>query len=147
MRLLNFNELYAYALDVLSRREISQKSLLRRLIAKGGAEFADQVIERLLSKGWLSDRRFSECYLRARTNRGFGPLAIKQKLQLEGVPSSLIAEIIEESEINWQAELDKLIAKKLSKSFSSSPQAKEKLARFLISRGFLPSMVYSALKN
>ena len=65
-------------MDFLSRREHSKKELFNKLFRRvNDLELLNQEIDRLASEGLQSDERFSEAYIRSKTQAGYGPIKIK----------------------------------------------------------------------
>ena len=127
--------LEARALKFLSRREYPRAELLAKLkpFATNDAEL-DNLLDRLQSKGFISDYRYVEAWLHARGKR-FGSRRIKQELQRKGVCNEVIEHSLERSD---QEEL-KLAQSVLKKKFDHPSQdikERAKRARFLLSRGF-----------
>jgi regulatory protein len=79
------------ALRMLARREHSREELRRKLahfVQEG--DDVDAVLEDLAARGWLSDARFAEQAIRARSRR-FGPLKLAQQLRNRGVAEETIS--------------------------------------------------------
>jgi Uncharacterized protein conserved in bacteria len=79
-------EIKPYCLQLLVRREHSQKELLNKSLAKGFEK--DQVmttLEELALEGWQSDLRYAECYSRYRIQKAtvlFGLIMNLRKMGL-----------------------------------------------------------------
>jgi len=97
-----FNELFARGVRLLAMREHSVKEITNKLFDKSEAsDTIYAVVDELLEKKYLSDERFAESYIRARGNRGFGPVKIKAELKQKGVSSSLIQDYLDEGAALW----------------------------------------------
>lgn len=132
-------------MDLLARREQSRLELSQKL----NRRFADQSeeiirqIDQLTSQGLQSDARLAEAMIRARTNKGQGPVKIKMELKGKGVAEEVISLAFEAAEVDW-FELARVVAvKKFSKydptEFDMSQmdsKAKARVSRFLQQRGF-----------
>ncbi len=126
------------ALEYLGKREYSYAELGQKLKAYL-AEDEDfeqimAILEDFKTRGWLSDARFTEQIVHARSHK-FGVSKIANELREKGVSSDLIASAIEQVKEN---ELDN--AKEVwRKKFKKSPDSRDewaRQARFLQSRGF-----------
>lgn len=134
------------ALRMLERREFSAAELRRRLTAKGienadaGAAIAD-----LGATGLQSDARFAESMVRARVNRGYGPIRIAAELRARGVADDISREALDA----WTKEWPVLAARTRQKRFGASiPQQWDERARqqrFLEYRGFGQDHIRSAM--
>ena len=78
-------------MDFLSRREHSKKELFNKLFKRvNDLELLNQEIDRLANEGLQSDERFSEAYIRSKTQAGYGPIKIKMELTQKGISMNLI---------------------------------------------------------
>ena len=77
------------AMDLLARREHSYSELLRKLRQRGAATDAAEIeLDRLVEDGLLSDARFCEAYLYARSQRGYGGCEVRGGGRLREVGSA-----------------------------------------------------------
>ena len=90
------DEIYAYALKLLKGRDYTVSKLCEKLQARFGA-VPPQVVERLLQKNFLNDRRFAENHVAKRKNRG-GP-QLREELVARGVPAELAHEIVSRTDM------------------------------------------------
>jgi|GEM_PF-603002 len=107
-----FQQLLAYAIKMLARREHSTVELRRKLSTynAGNAdsdsrqteEHINQVIDALLLDGSLSDERFTSEYVRLRINKGYGPIRIRMDLLERGIPDRLAEESLTRPAEFWQ---------------------------------------------
>ena len=126
------------ALEYLGKREYSYAELGQKLKTyleeDEDFEVITAILEDFKTRGWLSDARFTEQIVHARSHK-FGSAKIANELREKGVSQDLIETAIEQVKEN---ELDN--AKEIwRKKFKASPASREewaKQARFLQSRGF-----------
>ncbi|WP_052260733.1 regulatory protein RecX [Photobacterium gaetbulicola] len=94
-------DVYEYAIWWLNQRGYSVMKLREKLTRKTtNTEWVNQVINRLLELGYLSDKRYAETYVNSRC-RSYGPTVLAQKLKLQGVNQADIdnaLQTIDESE-------------------------------------------------
>ncbi len=91
----------------------------------------EQVIERLLDKGYLNDHKFAEWFIENRfVNKGVSHTRLRQELCKKGIDNSLIDELLEKSSRNEATEIQKVIRKKSNKLDS------KKMLAYLIRHGF-----------
>ena len=93
------------AMDLLARREHSRYELLLKLTRRLGdnPELFEQEIGKLTDEGLQSDRRLAEAFIRARTNRGQGPVKIKVELRAKQVGDEIISIAFEECGVDFAA--------------------------------------------
>src|SRR5688572_20406230 len=89
------SEIYTYALKLLRVRDYSVSKLREKLAGKFGS-VPEEVIDQLLQKKFLHDRRFAENYVAKRKKRGLAIL--RQELLDRGVAADLVEEILSQSD-------------------------------------------------
>ena len=131
-----YKAIYNKALDIISRREHSQKELSNKLIKKFNIpELVDSVIDGLLEKNLLNDYRYSESYVVARKRKGFGPKKIGYELVSRGVNESTAAKVID-AEGGWNEAALKAFNKKFKAGVGEDFKEQNKQKVFLQNRGF-----------
>ena len=126
------------ALEYLGKREYSYAELGQKLktYLEEDEDFEQitAILEDFKTRGWISDARFTEQIVHARSHK-FGASKIVNELREKGVSQELIETAIEQLKEN---ELDN--AKEIwRKKFKKSPDSRDewaRQARFLQSRGF-----------
>lgn len=91
---------------------------------------------------WLDDHSYVEKYVRMRSRSGYGRNRIVLELKQKGLPSVLVDNIINESNIDWFAIAVQQLNKKFKSVIKQDLKQKAKIYRFLLSRGFLPEEVH-----
>jgi regulatory protein len=131
-----YKAIYNKALDIISRREHSQKELSDKLIKKFNIpELVDSVIHGLLEKDLLNDYRYSESYVVARKRKGFGPKKIGYELVSRGVNENTVSEVIG-AEGRWNEAALKAFNKKFKAGIAEDFKEQNKQKVFLQNRGF-----------
>ena len=131
-----YKAIYNKALDIISRREHSQKELSDKLIKKFNIpESVESVIHGLLEKNLLNDYRYSESYVVARKRKGFGPKKIGYELISRGVNENTVSEVID-AEGGWNEAALKAFNKKFKAGIGEDFKEQNKQKVFLQNRGF-----------
>ena len=131
-----YKAIYNKALDIISRREHSQKELTDKLIKKFNIpELVDLVINSLLDKNLINDYRYSEAYVVARKRKGFGPKKIVYELISRGINENTASEVIN-IEGGWQDAALKAFNKKYKVGIGKDFKEQNKQKVFLQNRGF-----------
>ena len=131
-----YKAIYNKALDIISRREHSQKELSNKLIKKFNIpELVDSVIHGLREKNLLNDYRYSESYVVARKRKGFGPKKIVYELVSRGVNENTASEVID-AEGGWNEAALKAFNKKFKAGIGADFKEQNKQKVFLQNRGF-----------
>jgi regulatory protein len=125
------------ALNLLARREHSAKELRNKLV-KAGFEIneIDTLISKLADADLQSDERFTENYLRYRSQRGFGFQRIKLELRERGVTDEIINNALKIAEIDWFTLATSVRCKRFGEQKPDTNQDRAKQQRFLQYRGF-----------
>jgi regulatory protein len=122
---------------MLGRREHSVAELQDKLIRKGHAEAAvHQAVVRLRQDGLVSDERFTEMLLNARSSRGVGPLRIRQELLEKGIAEELINQRLDVSGREWIEQIRRVKQKKFGDALPANYAERARQTRFLQYRGF-----------
>ena len=102
------------AMDLLARREHSRHEIVVKLARRFGknSELFEKEVGKLTVEGLQSDRRLAEAFIRARTNRGRGPVKIKMELRAKHVGDEIISNALEECEVDFSALAQAVAVKK-----------------------------------
>lgn len=140
-------ELKKIAIDLLSRRDQSQQELAQKLKQKGGEpELVSLVLAWCQQQNYQCDSRYCAMLVRAKVNKGYGPAVVTQAAREQGIDRELLAQTVEDLEIDWFA----LALSQYQKKFADKPlkdfQDKQKRMGFLQRRGFNAAQIQYALK-
>jgi SOS response regulatory protein OraA/RecX len=100
------SEIFKHAVKLLAGRDYTVAKLREKLEAKHG-EVPESVIQQLIAKKFLNDRRFAENFVSNRKNRGTARL--REELLARGITEELVKEIL--SGTDWPSLRDALAAK------------------------------------
>lgn len=126
-----------YTLYLLSKRDYTEKQLRSKLKLKEyEAVEIDKAITKAQEHNWQSDERFCTSFIRYRSQQGIGPRRLKQELKMKGVPECLIAAAMDEAEekIDFYEIAERVFERKCPRVWDI--KAKQKMWRFMVSRGF-----------
>ena len=133
------------ALALQSYREHGAKELEAKLTRKGYDSLtAVQVIEDLRESGLVSDRRFTEAFVRGHASRGHGPIRIRYDLRELGVSSDLIGSGLSNEEFNWGDLAAQVRRRKFGEAVPPTYVLRAKQMRFLQYRGFSTDQIRAA---
>ena len=136
------------ALAMLARREHSSDELRGKLTAKGfPAEVNDAVLSGLDREGWLSDERFVEAFIRARAERGYGPVRIRAELRERGVDDGVIAAYLDMRDPAWLPRLERVWAKRFDAKRPADISERARQTRFFQTRGFTSEQIRSVVER
>ncbi len=133
-------------MQYLARREHSRSELHDKLLKKGCDEaIATETVNRLEQERLVSDDRFMESLIRARRNRGYGPLRIQKELQEKGVTAEAIERWLDVSGREWLEDIRRVQRKKFGARLPKSYPERARQARFLQYRGFTYDQIQKVL--
>ncbi|MBR0465655.1 RecX family transcriptional regulator [Candidatus Saccharibacteria bacterium] len=104
------------------------------------SEFSDAILQRLISKGYVNDRRFAEFWVENRfVKKGVSKKRLSMELMKKGVARDIIDEVLDGR--NDEEEILKIIAKKRNKYDD------EKLISYLVRQGFSYQLAQSQVRE
>lgn len=140
------------AAAILTKRAQTRAELRRKLLKR--EEFTVEIVEAALTKleemGFLSDRRYTEDFVRIMRERSYGDRRIMEKLLFKGVDKELVEEILHADVGNRDPFDDAMAllerrARKLDRV--DDPQKRnQRILCMLAGRGFSPEIAYRAIK-
>lgn len=139
------------ALRILTRRDHSAAELRRKLVQRRfEREVIDQVISECRRLNYLDDSRFAKGLIRHIKRKGRGPQHLKQDCRRRGLKGAEIERLLigaygegEELQIAMR-----VAAKKLASIGDLEPRkCREKIYRFLVSRGFSKTVILETLRD
>lgn len=110
----------------------------------------EEVIAELITDNFLNEERFARSYARGKFNiKKWGRIRIKQELKRRHITAYCLRKAMEEiDEEDYQQTLEGLIRKKADQMTNPySFQNKQKLAAFVIRKGYESNLVWEVLKN
>jgi regulatory protein len=136
------------ALSMLAARPRAARDLERMLVRKGEpVEHVATAIQRLIALGVLDDAQFARQFIRARiAGAGLSRRRLQSELWRRGVARDVIdaalTEVIAEDEVDEDAQIAEVAAKKLRTLRSADPAvARRRLYAFLARRGYEGSAI------
>lgn len=156
-----FSRLLDKATRILAMRDHSEHELRRKLTtpsaftAKGATESEpeisqrdiDEVIARCYEHGWLDDAQFASRFIASRSRRGYGPQRIRQELKQKGIERAIGESAMLACDIDWQPLARALAERKFGSPLPTEWQAKAKVQRFLLYRGFFTEDIQEIWRN
>jgi len=143
---LNQGDLRRLAVDLLSRREYSAKTLQQKLSERSDSfEDVQNVISYMQELGYQSDERFTRVFFNSRIIKKLGPYRIQRELKEKGIDKHLINTQLDEAEIDWFELAVNSGAYKSKQLDLNDFSARQKLYRYLVYRGFSQDHVQYAL--
>ena len=138
--------LKARAMRLLARREHSREELRRKLAARAQeGDDIEAVLDDLQKRGWLSDARYAEQSIRARSRR-FGPVKLAHALRAQGVDEATIEAGFRAAGVDGTASIDKVWASRF-RAPPANERDKARQVRFLQGRGFALDDIFKFLKQ
>ena len=122
-----------------SRREYCRSDVMKKAVAAldGNQSEAARIVDILVEERYVDDLRYASAFARDKSSiSGWGSVKISHMLSAKGISRDIIKEALEEiDEEKASSRLDKLLQSK-ARSLKDDPQAKLKLLRFALGRGY-----------
>lgn len=106
-----------------------------------------QVIDYCYLHHLLNDKQYIEQYLAMRSRKGYGKNHIIMDLKQKGVIPADIVSVLEEYDINWISVAKLTIEKKFKVLDKKDIKQKNRVYRFLLSRGFSQAEIQHAYQQ
>jgi len=136
------------ALNLLARREHSDRELERKLLGRGfSGQEVRSVIQELARQGSLSNARFAEQYVYSRIDRGFGPLRIQAELRERGVDDGVSGPLMDTSAEIWDERASAARIKRFGPNLPGDFKARARQTRFLQQRGYTQDQIRGVLTD
>ncbi len=107
----------------------------------------DEIIRRLRDHDFLNDRRFVEVFVRSKIHECWGKLKIRQALFAKSIEPQLIDEFLNAIDDGEYAQMISEVVKKWKRMHSNDADDKQKLFRYMLTRGFSIGEVMAAMNN
>lgn len=142
---------YVDALQLLGRRELSERQLRERLRAREhGDDDVDRAIALLIENRALDDRRVAAAYVRTALKvKGRGRLRIQRELEMMGIAKDVAGQALADAfgDVDERALIAKALQKKLrGRPKIASPAEFARVYQFLMRQGFSPAAVSAVLR-
>lgn len=134
------------ALNYLARREYTRDELYRKLLPyTEESDSLEDLLADFKARGWLSEQRFVEQVVHARSGR-YGSRSIAHELRQKGVAEELIEQALPQLK---ESDLENARAVWVKKFGQLPADAKERVKqmRFLQGRGFSFQVIAKVLEN
>lgn len=140
---INFRKAVDKCYDLLSRRDHSVKELKTKLLRTVDEKNAQKAIDKMLDLGYLDDEKYAKMLLNHLINdKRMSKSFIKQEMFKRGLSSDIIANTLEDVEIDNTSSCAELILTKYRNKLSAEG-GKEKVIAALMRKGFS----YSDIKD
>ena len=141
---INYRKAFNKCADFLSRRDHSVRELREKLLRTVDEVSAEKAIERFEELGYLDDEKFARNYAEHLfKNKNYSNNHVKQELYNKGISRDIVAEIIEDSEIDSVENIITIINKKYYSKLNAE-NGKEKVVAALMRKGFSYGDIKSA---
>lgn len=107
----------------------------------------DEIIRRLREHDFLNDRRFVEVFVRSKVHECWGKLKIRQALFAKSVDVQLIDEFLNAIDEAEYAQMIADVVMKWKRMHSDEADDRQKLFRYMLTRGFSIGEVMAAMNN
>ena len=121
--------------DLLARREYSQRELRQRLSARGhDAAATESALDELAARHYQSDARYAEMLARSRATQGYGPRRIRMELAAQGIARSQVQAAMDTLNHDWRQIAGDLVRRRCGTLRDETQR--RRAAQLLLRRGF-----------
>ncbi|WP_159084210.1 regulatory protein RecX [Saccharobesus litoralis] len=126
-----------YLTFLLARRDYSQVEIKRKFYSQGySSQLCEQLLSEFIDKGYQSDSRFTEVFVRNKISRGYGKNKIFAELQAHKISYAEFELCLAELEVDWFSQLLQLYEKRYGETGPDNVKDKQKISRYLMQKGF-----------
>ncbi len=144
---INYKKAINKCYDLLSRRDHSVKELKTKLLRTVDENNSQKAVDRMLELGYLDDEKYARTLLNHLiNNKNMSARFIKQEMMKRGVPSEIISNVLEETEIDNVSSIKELITVKYRNKLLAE-NGREKVIAALIRKGFSYNDVKTAFNE
>ena len=133
-----------------ARQEMCSADVRRKALRsfEGDADRADALVRSLVENGYVDDARYAAAFAREKSRlTGWGPVKITFQLRGKGISEEVIRHALQDVDVQEASgKLQALLAAKF-KSVQGEPDARLRLIRFALGRGYEWNAVSEALKD
>ena len=145
-QIVSVRRAYNYAVNLLSRRDYSERELMTKLTQKGYSDGAEEALRKLRDGGYISDERFARLYVRElQSFKKYGKRRIEQELYRKGVDREIISAVLEETDFD-ESELVSLIERKYGR-YLGDEKGIAKTINGLLRMGYSYGEIRNALRE
>jgi regulatory protein len=144
------NKLREYFFKIFTTEKKNKESLLKVFLGRINQNFSTKTIEKIIK--WLKKEKLADDFAFAQwwieQRKQFKSASKRQifwELKKKGIDSLLINEAFSSLEFSELENAKKLIRKKKNLGKFTNPEAKEKLWRWLLAKGFPPAVIKQAI--
>ena len=145
-RILTAEQAYLRATADCARAEHCRHDLMQRMLRSGlSREDCESVLDRLEDEGYVCSLRYAQAYAHDKLRyERWGRQKIRQGLAAKRIPEADIRAALDElDEEEYRTILGEVVRRKLAATTAETDfQRTQKVARYAISRGFEPALVF-----
>jgi len=148
---------YIAAMRILNFRFNGEQELRRKLrVKKFERDVIDATLDRLRREKWLDDERFAASFVRARMQKRIGRARIRRELIASGIDDAVADRALRENVDSDREREDlatecekriRMMKRRHGDDVLESPEARKKLAAYLLKRGYDAALVQSVVKE
>jgi regulatory protein len=148
----NYQKVFNSALRILTGRDHSEFELTRKLKQRGfKPEDIDKAVSECVRLDYINDERTSRVYIDQMIRKGYGRIRIRQEFNKKGLKSRRVQNILSEavSDADEEDGAERLLKKNIKRFERESDLKKrrDKIYRFLYTRGFPREIIIKVLEN
>lgn len=134
------------AVRLLARREHAGLELRLKLRKRDyPGDVIDAVIDELIGRGYLSEERFAEIFVREKVEQGWGPVRIAAEMSRRGVEDTVFRPYLDGMEVDWLEQARDVKRRRFGPGRPKDQRDWGRQGRFLAGRGFSAEQIARVL--
>lgn len=131
---------------LLARREHASQELRLKLRQRDyPSDVIKAVIDELIDRGYLSEERFAEVFVREKVEHGWGPVRITAEMRKRGVEDTVFRPYLDTMDVDWLEQAREVKQRRFGPGRPMDQRDWGRQARFLAGRGFSAEQVARVL--
>ena len=145
----NYTKARDKALDILSRKSVSEKELSDKLYEKGyDKAVVTEVIGEMKTLGYVDDFEYAKLFLEHCRMKMWGHKKISYEMKMKGISEDIIREVLSECDFHDDTdEVCNAVISKYGKADLKDIKTRAKITRYLASRGYDFSFIDSVYQR
>lgn len=148
---MDYKKALSKCMQICSRREYCTQDIIEKLFAwQVASELHEKIVEKLFNDKFIDHNRYTHAFVNDKFRfNNWGKVKIRYQLKQKYIEDNIIIEHLNNiEESDYIATLNSEICKKLKTAKANSDfERHQKVARYVISKGFEPDLVFKLLKT
>lgn len=134
-----------YVLELEAKKEYPVSEIRTKLLKRFDQSVTDRAVDYCTEHGYISDIRYAEMFVRFRAKNSYGPERIRYELKVKGIDDSIISEILENCDTDFDETASEYVCRRYSADDVRDQKARTRIMRHMTGRGFTFDQIRRAM--